>query len=288
MSEYQHYEWRTIDRRLTAAERAAVNELSSHIEVSSSDAWVDYEWGDFKHDPLEVLARYFDAFLYYANWGAQQLAFRFPQNLLDAERLQPYLWAECAELARVGDDYILSIAAPDQDLPDWEELACDLEELLSLRDDILQGDLRLLYLVWLLGAGVYGGLGEMDTEEESDLEPPLPPGLDQLSPALTAFINFMGIDPFLVQAAAQDNASPAMPEQPDLAHALDLLPSAERDDFLRRLLQGEANLQLELRRRLREVMQPAAAPAPLAAPRTFASLATAADELRRSTGRRRR
>ena len=64
MSEYQRYEWQTIDRPLSTAERAAVGELSSHIEVSRSEAWVEYHWGDFKHDPIEVLARYFDAFLY--------------------------------------------------------------------------------------------------------------------------------------------------------------------------------------------------------------------------------
>jgi len=36
MSEYQYYEWQTLDRPLTPEERTAVNELSSHIEVTSS------------------------------------------------------------------------------------------------------------------------------------------------------------------------------------------------------------------------------------------------------------
>jgi hypothetical protein len=287
VSEYQHYEWRTIDRRLTTAERDAVAELSSHIEVSSSGAWVDYEWGDFKHNPLQVLARYFDAFLYYANWGAQQLAFRFPKHLLDGERLQPYLWSDCGELEIVGDYYILSIAAPDQEPPEWEALACDLGDLLPLRGDILQGDLRLLYLVWLLGASAYGYEDAAEDEDESDLEPPVPPGLDQLSPALQAFVSFMDIDPLLVKAAAQNHTSPAMPAEPDLASALDLLPSTERDDFLRRLLQGEANLQIALQRRLRALVEPDVSPAPLAEPRTFARLAKTAAELRRSAGRRR-
>jgi hypothetical protein len=69
MSEYQYYEWQTIDRALTAAEQAAVNKLSSHIDVTSTRAWVEYHWSDFKHDPKQVLARTFDAFLYYANWA---------------------------------------------------------------------------------------------------------------------------------------------------------------------------------------------------------------------------
>lgn len=71
MSEYQFYEWQTIDRPLTAAEQLAVDRLSSHIEVSATGAWVEYHWSDFKHDPLEVLARYFDGFLYYAKCTAR-------------------------------------------------------------------------------------------------------------------------------------------------------------------------------------------------------------------------
>jgi hypothetical protein len=75
MSEYQSYEWQTIDRPLTEAEQAAVDKLSSHIEVSSTQAVVTYDWSDFKHDPRWVLARYFDAYFYWANWGNPQGAF---------------------------------------------------------------------------------------------------------------------------------------------------------------------------------------------------------------------
>ena len=34
MSEYQYYEWQTIERTLTPDEQAAVEDLSSHIEVT--------------------------------------------------------------------------------------------------------------------------------------------------------------------------------------------------------------------------------------------------------------
>lgn len=42
MSEYQYYEWQTVDRLLTETEQDAVRNLSSHIEVSSSRAVVTY------------------------------------------------------------------------------------------------------------------------------------------------------------------------------------------------------------------------------------------------------
>ena len=91
MSEYQYYEWQTIDRLLTDAEQDAVSGLSSHIEVTASQAVVTYAWGDFKHNPRLVLARYFDAHVCFANWGTRVLMFRFPPGLLDKDALTPYL-----------------------------------------------------------------------------------------------------------------------------------------------------------------------------------------------------
>jgi hypothetical protein len=38
MSEYQYHEWQAVDRVLSPEEQTAVNDLSSHIEVSSSRA----------------------------------------------------------------------------------------------------------------------------------------------------------------------------------------------------------------------------------------------------------
>lgn len=75
MSEYQHYQFDVVDRTLSSDTRKAVSKLSSHISVSQTNASVEYHYSDFKHDPLDVLARYFDLFTYEANWGDQRLAF---------------------------------------------------------------------------------------------------------------------------------------------------------------------------------------------------------------------
>ena len=69
MSEYQYHEWQTVDRVLTPKEQAAVNQLSSHIEVSPGKAVVTYNWSDFRHDPKQVLLKYFDGYFYQANLG---------------------------------------------------------------------------------------------------------------------------------------------------------------------------------------------------------------------------
>ncbi|MCZ7554188.1 MAG: hypothetical protein B6D39_00100 [Anaerolineae bacterium UTCFX2] len=67
MSEYQYHEWQAVDQVLTPEEQAAVNDLSSHIEVSSSRAAATYHWSNFRHDQKQVLLKYFDAYFYLAN-----------------------------------------------------------------------------------------------------------------------------------------------------------------------------------------------------------------------------
>ena len=66
MSEYQYYEWQRLESPLAIAEQNAVDALSSHIEVSSMQASVSYNWSSFSHDPMKVLAKYFDSYLYCA------------------------------------------------------------------------------------------------------------------------------------------------------------------------------------------------------------------------------
>ncbi len=278
MSEYQYYEWQTLDRLLTPEERAAVSKLSSHIEVTSSQAIVTYSWGDFKHDPKQVLARYFDAFLYLANWGSTRLAFRFPKGLLDPKQIEPYLREDCIELVPVGDYLILDISLNEEEGGEWVEGGDWLSSLGRLRDDILQGDYRALYLAWLAAA-------ELQVTDDAELEPPIPPGLGELSPPLTSFVELCGPDEYLLQAAAEASPerrqSPAIPPEAAIAR----LSPAERDAFLVRLARGEVHLSLALDRRLQELT---GAPQPSAgAPRrTWGALQATADRLRREVERR--
>jgi hypothetical protein len=278
MSEYQYYEWQTIDRALTAAEQAAVGKLSSHIDVTSTRAWVEYHWSGFSHDPQQVLARHFDAFLYYANWGSQRLAFRFPKDLLDATALQPYLWEYRTELDPVGDSLILDIVLRDEDGEGWFEGETRLSALAPLRDDILAGDTRVLYLAWLTAAAAN------DIEEE--LEPPVPPGLGELSAPLAEFVRFFQLDAFLMQAAGQASEPLRPAPAPAVEALIARLPRAECDAFLRRLAEGEPLLALKFNRRLQELAGPSVRPQAAAPRRTWAELRETTERLRQAEARR--
>ena len=90
MSEYQYYEFQAIDRPLTEEEQQAVARLSSRVEPHPRQAVFVYHWSSFPGDPAKILAQYYDAMLYMANWGSRQLMFRFPKAVLDLDGVRAY------------------------------------------------------------------------------------------------------------------------------------------------------------------------------------------------------
>ena len=90
MSEFQYYEFVAIDRPLNATERRRLRAITSRATITSTRLVNTYEWGDFKADPHELVARYFDAFLYYANWGTRRLILRVPSARLELKIAKQY------------------------------------------------------------------------------------------------------------------------------------------------------------------------------------------------------
>src|SRR5260370_8049929 len=90
VSEYQYYEFRALDRRLTAEQQRRLRSLSSRAEISATRFTNEYSFGDFRGDPGRLLEENFDAYLYAANWGTRELGFRLPPALLDPENPRVY------------------------------------------------------------------------------------------------------------------------------------------------------------------------------------------------------
>jgi hypothetical protein len=269
MSEYQRYEFMTCDNPLTSTQRATVSKLSSHIEVSGTRAVVDYEWGDFKHDAIKVLHDYFDSFLYWANWGSPQLAFRFPHGMAPVELFQGYIGQydldELVTLIRYPDCDILDIHFGELEGPDeWVEH--DLATLLPLRDELLDGDLRALYIAWLAAQRLYDSYApsgpnaveetnDVDADDASLTTPPIPLGLNKPSAAHRALARLLQLPTDLLTAVSNrsDPAPESATPQPDVADLLPLLPSERAADYLLRLARNEPGLSRSIVKELREL-----------------------------------
>jgi hypothetical protein len=230
VSEYQYYEFQAVDRPLTDAEMLEMRAVSSLADITPTRFVNEYNWGDFKGSPARWMERYFDAFLYLANWGSRQLMLRVPAGTLDADTLQRYHGGDRASAHVHGDAVILSFSSDDEDHDSWEEGGSGwLASILPLRAELACGDLRALYLGWLLAAQD----GELEDDEP---EPPVPAGLRTLSGALKAFADFLRLDPDLVQVAAQHSAPmTAGPDERALPGWIATLPEAEKTELLVRV-----------------------------------------------------
>jgi hypothetical protein len=238
MSEFQYYEFRVIDRQLTRDEMAAMRRVSSRGEITPTSYTNTYDFGDFKGDPERWMDSYFDAFLYYANWGTRTFKLKLPASSLDPEVVKDYCCNECVSVRTIGDHVVVTVDGAEYSQWDDWTFEWSLADIIGLRDELARGDLRCLYLAWLID-GVYD-TEDMDVKDDgSDIEPPVPPGLGQLTESQRRFVELFDINPDLIGAAA--HASPPL-EPKQLSRAdyhswLKALPQAEKDELLTKLVE---------------------------------------------------
>lgn len=254
MSEYQRYEFMTIDRPLTHAQLEEVNTLSSHIEASSTHALIEYHWGDFKHDPIKVLREFFDGFLYWANWGSPELAFRFPHGILPADLIADYDFDDFVTFTQHKDYDILDMHFREMEGPD-EWIEYELGSLIPIRDELMEGDLRALYLAWLASQCMMFGYEEDQEEEDYEiLVPPVPPDFGKLTAAQQALAELLQVPEELLAAASRHSTGTmASPKKDDFATWVKQLPADRKDEYLLRLAHNEPGLSHLFVRELREL-----------------------------------
>lgn len=244
MSEYQYYEFQAIDRPLGERESRALRALSIRARITSTSFVNTYEWGDFKGDPGELMEKCFDAFLHLTNWGTRELMLRVPRRLLDSKTASLYAAGDHFAIRVKDENAILAFFSDDESGGDWVDGDGWLSSLVPLRADLIRGDLRALYLGWLLGIQA----GKL---EDDAIEPPVPPGLDELTGSLKSFAEFLRIDENLIEAAAR--LSPrlgALGNDKELKAWVCALPEAEKNALLFGLIGKEdRHLGAELLRR---------------------------------------
>ena len=247
MAEYQYYEFLAIDRPLDARQLAELRALSTRARISPSRFVNTYQWGDFRGDPRTLMTQYFDAFLYTANWGTRRLMLRLPSRLLDPSTARRYCHTDSASAWAAGKIVILDLSREDQD-GSWEDEEYGEESLGSIipaRTELATGDLRLLYLAWLLSV-------ESGELADDDAEPPIPPGMAALNASLRSLADFLRLDEDLIAVAAKasEERKDSSPSPQELKRWVAVLPARERDALLIRLVLGDdVHLRAELLRR---------------------------------------
>lgn len=271
MSEYQYYEFEALDRPLSDRQMAELRALSTRARITRTSFTNEYQWGDFKGEPRLLMERYFDAFLYFANWGTRRFMLRVPRAVVDGETAELYATGDLAKGKARGEHVVMHWSSDDEE-GGWED---DFEPRLStiagVRAELLRGDRRVLYLGWLLKAQQ----GEFPDDAP---EPPVPAGLGRLSAPLRAFVDFLRIDEALIAVAAKGSGRLQEGDGDKAASAwVRALTESRRIALLERVAKGEgAAVEAEIWRAIADAKRRGARDGESASGRTVGELLDAA------------
>ncbi|WP_405021259.1 hypothetical protein OHV05_34500 [Kitasatospora sp. NBC_00070] len=292
MSEFQFYQFVAMERPLTAEQMVEVRRTSTRAEITPTSFVNTYQWGDFKGSCEQLMESCYDAHLYFANWGDRKVVLRWSADDLPLEVARRYCAGPSAQVRQAGDRVILTLRSEDEDgdhddfddlfdRGDWGDWGDEhgaeehwLPSIAEARHDVAAGDLRLLYLAWLLCVG--GG-------EVADhaVGPPLPAGLEDLPDSLADLTTFLRIDADLVTAAATGRPQPDPVLEPGFpGERVAALPDEDKNALLCRLLSEDPKqVAAALRRRLRQDCPKPAADGATAGVRTAGQLRAAVSDV---------
>ncbi|MGI5134230.1 MULTISPECIES: hypothetical protein [unclassified Streptomyces] len=245
MSEYQYYEFLAVDRPLSEEELRQVRALSTRADITPTRFVNEYHWGDFRGDTTKLVEQFYDAHLYYANWGSRRLVLRLPAGVLPAKKAVQYAMEESLSVWTHSGHILLDFSLSSEDGEEWDfETSYALSAFVGLRAELAAGDLRPLYVAWLAGLTSWE-LAEDDEEEYAlEVEPPVPAGLASLTGPQRALADFLCVDADLLTAAAEssESATADAVDRAALAAFIAALPAAEKDSLLLEAALGTAPL----------------------------------------------
>lgn len=213
MSEYQFVDFIAIDGPVSEKNLAFMEKQSTRAEISPWRFTNEYHFGDFRGDASAMLHRGYDMHLHYANFGIRKIMIRLPKGLPWDKRVfaryavdHDFTWQK----DRGGTGGILKIepegdADSFDDVPDLDNM---LEALVPVRESLIGGDLRPLFLGWLACCN----------EREASV-PPVPAGMKKLTEPLAALADFFSLPKAMLRKAVR-NSLPA-PEEPAESPAME-------------------------------------------------------------------
>ena len=241
MSEYQYYEFVAIERPISDEGLRYAEGCSSRADVSRIHWRNVYNFGSFGGS-VETLLKYYDAHFYIANWGTVRFAVALPEGCLDLKAIQPYLrgsdpYEETLSVKSSAERCVVWWERNEEDGLGWTEGEGIINRLIGIREDLMRGDYRALFLGWL---------ADFDPDEWCDpkdngvLVPPIPAGLDSLTPALQTLIEQFPVDPDGLAVAA-GHSQDTMPDRIPVAAVLDKLPVPKMKALLGRVAEGDGS-----------------------------------------------
>jgi hypothetical protein len=249
VSEYQYLEFLAVDRPLTAREMDHLRGISTRAQITPVSFINEYSWGGLKADPRDFMRHFFDVHVFITNWGDAIFMVRLPKEAIDQKTLKAFCTSPHLEFEKFPEHWLLTWSigqTEDYDRFGYVDEGPGLmTRLASLREELLRGDLRSLYIGWLRAVTT-------KQTDPDDMEPLPLHGLNKLTTAQQALAEFLEVDIDLLAGVGSGSQT----KQADAADGaaldawLDKLPKAEVKGYLRQMLAGQgASAERALNRR---------------------------------------
>lgn len=240
MSEYQYVAFQAVDGPLNDKQLEFARRQSTRAEVSRWSLSVEYHYSSFRGDANGLLRRGYDVYLQHTNYGSREIKLRLPRGMpfakdvwlkyVDGENLN---WKSDAK----GSGGILSLRPFHEtgNLDEVWEAQKYLDAAIHVRERIMSGDLRALYLLWLCAAD------DDNNDPEEMIEPTVPHGIADMATHGGELLSFFGLDSLLLVAAGSGvaPAPSAEAEHRPVAQWLESLDIQQAKEVLHRLLMGD-------------------------------------------------
>ena len=255
MSEYQHYEFHSIDRPLSSDDMAAVGRMSSRVRLSSHKAVFTYSYSDYRYDAEEVLVDYFDFMLYIANWGTKRILMKFPLELVDYNFLKRYRinfvtnYDQEIRVLKRGKYVVIDIHYSEEEGLGWIDEGEYGYDFLGIRSEIMKGDYRSLFIIWLRFLHDLYMMGDFnpDYSIESEL---IPANLLHLSSSGYAAKGLFGIDEDWL-AAMRSYSNLEDEEVDDYERRVLKMSKDQMIEYMRMILREESHIKIRLTKELK-------------------------------------
>ena len=164
---------------------------------------------------------------------------RLPKDAIDQKTLEAFCISPHLEFESLAEHWLLTWYRMNDDhyyVFDEKRMSYLMTQLAPIREELLWGDLRSLYIGWLCGVtcGVF---------KAAELEPLALAGLHQLTPAQLALASYLKVDVDLLAGVINDSQSTQTEEKAEDDSTLDAwlekLPRAEQTAYLRQILKGQ-------------------------------------------------
>jgi len=254
---------------------------STRADVTRWSLSVDYHYSSFRGDIDGLLRRGYDVFLQYTNYGDREVRLRLPHGLpLNKKLSSQYIDGEQLTWTKdtKGVGGILSLRPFHEagELEEVWEFQKYLDAAVEVRTRLIRGDLRALYLLWVCAAD------DDYNDPKEILEPPVPHGISELIEHCGNVLEFYGLDPWLLRAAAKDvDAAPAdnARKNPVRAWVKSIKTQRAKDLLIQLLTEDSVALKASLLAEARDAQPQIIWPTTILK-RSFAELLTQADLLR--------